>query len=322
MKIFKNFHRKIVWGLIIFIIPLMSSASNVLIYQGEDNYSIEQDVLIIDNDDTGGDVQIQFGYTLMEKLYWDENGGDGSGIFTFTDDLLIEGNLTVSGSITANADLDLNLNQLIETRLENLGSAPICAAGSYGRMYFDTVLDGSYLCTSTGWVQETNSVGSSGTGNYAFTLDLKDGVRSSMGKGLVAGNNIRVLRADSSGNSQVRWTFVVPPNWETGTDIIVEILWNPSDSNSGNVRFEFDYDSWDVGDVVVTPTYSQITSTDAVPAVTSELVTTGNTFTIPSSSLGNGKIVNIKFNRNGGDASDTYGSDINIHQVIVKYVGN
>lgn len=63
--------------------------------------------------------------------------------FDLSDDLNLTGGLEVSGNV------DLNLNQLVETRAENLGSSPTCNAGSRGRYYHNTTDNLLYLCNGT-----------------------------------------------------------------------------------------------------------------------------------------------------------------------------
>lgn len=79
-------------------------AAPVLIYSNE---VLEENAnkLILDNDDTTGDITIQFGNTLNESLYWDEDGGRTStGVFTFTDDVLIEGALDLTEGIRVHSN--------------------------------------------------------------------------------------------------------------------------------------------------------------------------------------------------------------------------
>lgn len=73
----------------------VASAQEVLLFSneiGEENGN----TLILDFDDTGGDVRLQFGSSLNEALIWN----DANGRFEFTDDILTEGNLEVDGQIT------------------------------------------------------------------------------------------------------------------------------------------------------------------------------------------------------------------------------
>jgi len=67
--------------------------------------------MILDNDDTGGDTTIQFGQTLGKSLLWDADGGDGSGVFQFTDDVRVSGDFEATGTVRAAAD---NANGFVE----------------------------------------------------------------------------------------------------------------------------------------------------------------------------------------------------------------
>lgn len=224
--------------------------------------------------------------------------------------------LDASGAGSFGGDVDFNLNQLGAARLENLSSPPTCDLTTLGRRYFNTGNDRSYICTSVGWKQETNS---SGTGTAMFFMDIFGGVRTSMGAGTIAGGNTPVLRADASGNSRVRFSFPVPSDWVDGTDITVEINWSPSDASSGDVHMEFDYASKAAGEVVASGDFTTLTLSQAAPTTTAEIVSTGSTFVIPGSSMAAGDIVFFHLNRDGADAADTYPSDANYHSFIGKY---
>ena len=56
----------------------------------------------LDNDDTGGDVTLQFGDTLAETLLFSPANSQ----FEFSDDVNISGNLTLSGDIILNGTVD------------------------------------------------------------------------------------------------------------------------------------------------------------------------------------------------------------------------
>lgn len=56
---------------------------------------ITNNALILDSDNTGGNVTLQFGNTLNETLTWDA----GNGYFIISDDLVIDGNTNVQGNI-------------------------------------------------------------------------------------------------------------------------------------------------------------------------------------------------------------------------------
>lgn len=95
----------------------------------------------IDQDDTGGNVTLQFGTSLAETLTWDNTNSE----FDLSDDLNITGGLITS------ANIDLNSNQLLEVRTENLGSAPTCNGANAGRTYFNTSGNHTYVCDGTTW---------------------------------------------------------------------------------------------------------------------------------------------------------------------------
>jgi hypothetical protein len=55
-------------------------------------------------------------------------------------------------------DIDLNFNELVEGRLENLGSAPTCDAGSTGRAYQNTSDGYAYVCDGTVFRKMVDSI--------------------------------------------------------------------------------------------------------------------------------------------------------------------
>ncbi len=101
------------------------------IFEGDDRYGVPQQVLIIDENDQSGDLKLQFGNSLNEYILWDSN------------DL----NFEFSNSI------DLGGNQIKNFRAENTNPAPTCDASRSGRMYFDTVSAGSFVCNGSEWEQ-------------------------------------------------------------------------------------------------------------------------------------------------------------------------
>jgi hypothetical protein len=82
------------------------------------------------------DVTLQFGNNLAEYLRWDS----ANGRFGLSD------------------DLDLENNQLVNTRLENLAAAPTCDGAASGKVYFNTSDNDTYTCDGTNWVSMTDGV--------------------------------------------------------------------------------------------------------------------------------------------------------------------
>lgn len=74
----------------IFLLIPTAYAAEYPIYYGDASYDIKQNVLTLDSNNSGGDIILQFGATLAEKLFWDADGGDGAGTFDFTDGVTID----------------------------------------------------------------------------------------------------------------------------------------------------------------------------------------------------------------------------------------
>lgn len=100
-------------------------AAERLLFLGDTNYSIEQNTLVLDSNDSTGDVFLQFGLTLAEKLFWDTDGGDGSGIFNLSDGLTIEEILAVGiavpASVTHIYENSINTGSSAGLTIENAG---------------------------------------------------------------------------------------------------------------------------------------------------------------------------------------------------------
>ncbi len=89
--IFRKFIISSLAALLVFPLPLF--AADVLIYSQE-THEEEANSLIIDFDDTGGDITLQFGNTLNEQFFWDNSNTR----FTVTDDLKVQGNVAIDGT--------------------------------------------------------------------------------------------------------------------------------------------------------------------------------------------------------------------------------
>lgn len=136
-------------ALILFFAVLCPVTDARILFQDDSFADVISDGIILDADnDAPGNIVIQFGETLAETLEW--NSTDTR--FDLSDDLNISGGLEVSD------DIDLNLNELVEVRTENLSSAPTCNAGSAGRQYYDTDEDLLYFCDSVVWRRFDQSV--------------------------------------------------------------------------------------------------------------------------------------------------------------------
>jgi hypothetical protein len=71
----------------------LAQAFDVLIYS-RDFFEFDANTIIFDNDDSGGDIKLQFGNTLNEALSWD----NANSRFVFSAPLKVEGNVAIDGT--------------------------------------------------------------------------------------------------------------------------------------------------------------------------------------------------------------------------------
>lgn len=163
----------------------------------------------------------------------------------------------------------------------------------------------------------TGAISTDAVSTKYLWLELTGGVRTSATTGSVNGGTSPVIRFDAVDDSRSRWTFPVPDDWVSGTDIEIEVFWSPADGTAGNVYYELDYQSWANGETISGAT--TLTSTEAAPGTALQL--DAFTFTIPNTALATDDMVNIRLSREPGDAADTYANDINIHLIRINYTG-
>ena len=95
----------------------------------------DSETFTIDQDDTGGDLKLQFGNSLNEYLQWN----DTAQAFILSDDLI------------------LNFNELKQFKIENSATALTCNSGYTGRAYYNTANFHTYICDGSTWVQIDNT---------------------------------------------------------------------------------------------------------------------------------------------------------------------
>ncbi|MBN2307263.1 hypothetical protein JXD20_04730 [Candidatus Peregrinibacteria bacterium] len=235
----------------------------------------------IDSDGDGTDITLQFGGTLTESLFWDNS----ESAFVLTDSLNIIDDLTIGASAETitNPAFTLDGNDVfIEDSL-----------GVKGPIYTDA--------TATKYVW----------------LDINGAVRTSAAAGTVNSGTSPAVNFDAGGNSRMSYSFPIPDDWQSGTDLQVEVFWSPEDVTAGNVYFELDYQSWANGETISGAT--TLNSTQAAPGTALEL--TRFTFTIPAAALDADDMVNIRLSREAGNVANTYTNDINILMLRLNYTG-
>jgi len=123
------------WALVLSFGLLMTTLSvswaDDFVPEGESDMAISAETFILDADDTGSDITLQFGATLGEFLRWD----------------------STNSRFELSEDLDFAAAQLVNARFENLGAAPVCDGPATGRIYFNTVESAPFVCNGTSWEQ-------------------------------------------------------------------------------------------------------------------------------------------------------------------------
>jgi len=160
------------------------------------------------------------------------------------------------------------------------------------------------------------------TGTKYTQVGIGAGVRTSLTIGTVGSGYgaAPVLRYDNSNTSYSRWTMPIPDDYIAGTDMVVELLWTPSNTNAGNVVWQVNYASLAAGEVV--PGSSGFTSktyTQASPGTTLALTSTGNNITINAADIAADDVLNLVVLRDPAAVADTYTNDANVHLVKIKY---
>ena len=156
---------------------------------------------------------------------------------------------------------------------------------------------------------------------YQF-LDIAGGINNSVTEGTLAGGRSPVLQYDAAGASDTEWSFPVPDDWVAGTPINVVVYWTPSNNNALNVRWNFDYASLATGENVVAGSFTLISYTQAAPgSANPQIVSTGTNFQIPGAAMAANDMVNIRLQRDGANALDTFTGNANIQMVRIEYTG-
>jgi len=186
----------------IFALTTPAFAAETLVFSNEYQEENAND-LILDFDDTGGDVTLQFGNTLGEQLFWDDTNSQ----FVFTDDLSVQGNISVTGTVdgvdistldttvTNHLNGAANKHDASEIDVETAGNITTVSDLETNLGAFDTaignrtytednyVVDGESLTSSLDSLDQqikdnadaiTGTSGSTGTTSNIYTLDTDD----------------------------------------------------------------------------------------------------------------------------------------------------
>ncbi len=164
-------------------------------YEPADEPTNSTNEFILDADNTGGDITIQFGASLGEFLKYDAVDLR----FELSDPLSLEG------------------NELEDFRIENLSSDPACTGGDEGRVYYNTGSDALLYCDGSSF----SELGAGGIdqANVVYV----DATRAAQVGEVYAtlGAAITYVNTQSPGIAN-RWVIIMEPGLNTETVTIPE----------------------------------------------------------------------------------------------------
>lgn len=222
-----------------------------------------------------------------------------------TGDFVVQDAGVIFATFTDGGDFDLTNNLTVGSSTETISNGSFVLNG-----------DDVFIADSLG---VEGQIYSDATASKYWFLDINGAVNTSVTVRNKIGGLAPVLRLDAAGDSTARWTFPVPDDWQSGTDILVTVYWSPSNTNTGNVQWEVNYASVPDGDTLTGGDFTSLNPTEAANGTTDQIQS--EVFTIPSGALTADEIVFLTVNRDGAAGSDTYTGNVDIHLVRVSYSG-
>ncbi len=117
--------------------------------------------------------------------------------------------------------------------------------------------------------------------------------------------------------SGVEGTNKLSPAYAEGTGINIHMHWMPTTGSAGNIRIDFSYRFYDATDVM--PSWTVGTSFDlAVPGTADKMVFT-EIVDVSGTNLKRNSFVDIKIDRAGAHANDTYAGSMVLKQIDVRH---
>ncbi|GAF79565.1 unnamed protein product, partial [marine sediment metagenome] len=122
------------------------------------NTNIAGNTVILDSDNSGGDIALQFGTALGETITWD----------------------SVNSEFDLSDDLDIGQNQLKNVAIDNLAVAPVTPV--IGQIYYNTVSSKTFIWNGTAWedvIAEPHAAShTDGTDDIQLATNLQKGLMS------------------------------------------------------------------------------------------------------------------------------------------------
>ena len=120
--------------------------------------------------------------------------------------------------------------------------------------------------------------------------------------------------------STVIWTFTLPEDYVSGTDLTFQGYWSPNTSATGDVRWRLEYKSVSPGGTVI-GSPSSVSLTQATTGVANEMFSTGSSLVVPAAALASDAVISMAISRVGDDVADSYPGQVWLHFARVVYTG-
>jgi len=128
---------------------VLNTVNASLLFTTENN-GTDDSQFFIDSEDVATDfIDLKFGVSNTAKFRFD----------------------IANNKFVLNKNLDLSNNQLLNTRIENLASAPTCDTTTTGKIYHNTTDNNSYICNGSAWEQIDG--GADNLGNHIATANIQ-----------------------------------------------------------------------------------------------------------------------------------------------------
>lgn len=155
-------------------------------------------------------------------------------------------------------------------------------------------------------------------GQYPNWDDLKFPAQGINPPGLVSDPDVATdgtLLFDAASTELIAGVAQMPHTWAEGTGVRPHVHWVPTDANSGNILWRFEYELLAIGDVP-TGTYTTMDLLSTADAGKYDIDGFGE---IDMTGYEASALVLWKVSRIGGDVTDTYASDVKFYEFDIHY---
>lgn len=234
----------------------------------------------------------------------DAAGGNLTFDLTQFSDFVIQDNGVTFATFADDGDFDLLNNLTVGADTETIGSD-----GGFFALDGDDVFIAGSLGVESG-------IATDDTQTKYLEVDIEGCKRGGVSRGNKISGNVPILRMDPDTDSQLRCTFPVPDDYQSG-DITVTLFWSPSNTNTGNVQWEVTSGAAGVGDTLAGGLFTTVTPTEAANGTTNEIQT--ESFDITG--VASDDFASIRILRDADNVTDTYTGFVDISSMRIEYTG-